>query len=360
MENKKIVQTYKTEILDFSLESGYHFESIEIAYETYGSLSEKKDNAILICHAFSGNAHAAFYHKDDKKPGWWDDYVGDGKAFDTSKYFIICSNVIGGCNGSSGPLSIDPKTSKPYGSNFPFVSINDMVHAQKKLIDFLKIETLFCVAGGSMGGMQALSWCINYSSMVKRSIIIASTAEHSAIQIAYNEVGRQAILSDKNWQNGNYPETGLSIARMIGHISYISDEKMKEKFGRKPPPIKSNIKNTDFAISSYLIYQGKSFVEKFDANSYIYLSKALDNFSLGKGKDLCSNLENTKCKYLIISFSSDLLYPTEQSKEIVKCLIACRKEVSFLEINTSEGHDSFLIPNERQALAISNFLNMGA
>ena len=358
LNKKKIVQTQIEKFSGISLENGCSLDSLEIAYETYGQLSKQKENAILICHPFSCNAHAAFYHKETSKSGWWDDYIGEGKAFDTNRYFVICSNVIGGCGGSSGPLSINPKTNQPYGSEFPFVSIGDMVTAQSKLIDFFEIETLYCVVGGSMGGMQALKWTVQYPKRVKNAIVIASTSEHSGMQIAYNEVGRQAILSDKNWENGSEnSEKGLSIARMIGHISYISDERMKEKFGRKPPPTQSNILNTDFAISSYLIYQGKSFVDRFDAKSYIYLSKALDNFSLGKGQSLCKNLKDTKARYLLISFTSDFLYPTEQSKEIVSSLMRCKKEVSFLEINTPDGHDSFLMKNERQTRAITHFLN---
>lgn len=341
------------------LENDLNIEPLEIAYETYGTLSENKDNAILICHALSGDAHAAGYHEGDKKPGWWEAYIGPGKAFDTNKYFVISSNVIGGCHGSSGPTSIDPKTNKPFGSQFPFVSISDMVEAQYKLVKSFGIETLFCVAGGSMGGMQSLQWSVAYPDLVKNCIVIASTAEHSAQQIAFNEVGRQAIMFDPKWNNGNYEEnpSGLAIARMVGHITYLSDDSMREKFGRKPP--RGNIQNTDFAVGSYLLYQGSSFLGRFDANSYIYVTKALDHFSLGKGKKLTKALAGVQANYLIIAYSSDWLYPPYQSREIVKSLEVNAVSVSFCEMNSSKGHDSFLIDNPEQSHLLHHFLEYG-
>lgn len=353
-----VVKTVNIEIDGLKLENGSIIHPLRIAYETYGKLSTNKDNAILITHALSGDSHAAGYHKGAKRPGWWDYYIGPGKSFDTSRYFIICANVIGGCRGSSGPTCINPETKKPYGSEFPFVSIKDMVNAQKKLLEHLKIDKLYCVAGGSMGGMQALQWAVSYPDVVENTIVIASTAEHSAQQIAFNEVGRQAIISDPNWKNGNYkltpPKKGLAVARMIGHVTYLSDNTMREKFGRKPP--KGDIKSTDFAVGSYLIYQGESFVDRFDANSYIYVTKALDHFSLGTGQNLSKTMAKVKSKFLIIAFNSDWLYPPYQSKEIVKALEVNGIPVTYCEITTDKGHDSFLLPNPEQSHVIHHFL----
>ncbi|AXR61265.1 homoserine O-acetyltransferase MetX [Leptospira mayottensis] len=354
-----IIETKYAEFKELPLKNGSILSPVVIAYETYGTLSPSKNNAILICHALSGDAHAAGYHSEsDKKPGWWDDYIGPGKSFDTNQYFIICSNVIGGCKGSSGPLSIHPETGTPYGSRFPFVSIQDMVKAQKLLIEFLGIDKLFCVAGGSMGGMQALEWSIAYPDSLLNCIVMASAAEHSAMQIAFNEVGRQAILSDPNWNNGLYdensPRKGLALARMVGHITYLSDDRMREKFGRNPP--RGNILTTDFAVGSYLIYQGESFVDRFDANSYIYVTKALDHYSLGKGKELTAALSTATCRFLIVSYSSDWLYPPAQSREIVKSLEAADKRVFYLELQSGEGHDSFLLKNPKQIEILKGFL----
>lgn len=353
----------KTAVLgDLRLDNGSVLSPTVVAYETYGTLSPNKDNAILICHALSGDAHAAGFHSDgEKRPGWWDEYIGPGKAFDTDHYFVISSNVIGGCKGSSGPMSINPISGKPYGSSFPFVSIKDMVAAQKLLVESFGIQRLLCVAGGSMGGMQALQWSISYPEALENCIILASSAEHSAMQIAFNEVGRQAILSDPNWNNGLYednatPRKGLALARMMGHITYLSDHKMREKFGRNPP--RGNLLNSDFAVGSYLIYQGESFVDRFDANSYIYVTKALDHFSLGKGQELTKALSPAQCRFLVVSYSSDWLYPPSQSREIVKSLEASDKRVFYVELTTNEGHDSFLLPNQRQEDVIRGFLNM--
>ncbi|MDX1958081.1 MAG: homoserine O-acetyltransferase [Leptospiraceae bacterium] len=355
-----IVETKIANLGEIVFENGSSIPNLEIAYETYGSLNQNKSNAILVCHALSGDAHAAGIHSENAKPGWWDEYIGPGKAFDTNKFFIISSNVIGGCKGSSGPLSINPSTGKPYYSSFPFVSIGDMVLAQKKLVDSLGIETLYAIAGGSMGGMQALEWAVTYPDLVKKCIILASTAEHSAQQIAFNEVGRQAIIFDPNWNDGFYeenssPKKGLALARMVGHITYLSDESMREKFGRKPP--RGNIQNTDFAVGSYLIYQGESFVDRFDANSYIYVTKALDHYSLGRGRVLAQNLSHVKCEFLVISYSSDWLYPPYQSLEIVKALEVNAIPVTYCEINFSKGHDSFLIFNDEQHHLLYHFLS---
>ncbi|TGN08192.1 homoserine O-acetyltransferase MetX [Leptospira ilyithenensis] len=354
-----IVETKIARFDSLTLDNGEIISPLEIAYETYGTLSEKKDNAILVCHALSGDAHAAGFHEGDKRPGWWDFYIGPDKAFDTDKYFIISSNVIGGCKGSSGPLTISNATNKAYRSSFPFVSIADMVRAQEILVSSFGIETLFAVAGGSMGGMQALQWSVAYPEKMKNCIVMASTAEHSAQQIAFNEVGRQAILADPNWNNGMYeddtkPAKGLALARMMGHITYLSDEMMRDKFGRKPP--KGNIQTTDFAVGSYLIYQGESFVDRFDANSYIYVTKALDHYSLGTGKELTKALSGVKCRFLVVAYTSDWLYPPYQSEEIVKSLEVNAIPVIFVELNNPAGHDSFLLQSEEQDSIIKDFL----
>ncbi|MDF3820521.1 homoserine O-acetyltransferase [Leptospira sp. 96542] len=343
-----------------TLEGGETITPLEVAYETYGNLSPNRDNAILVCHALSGDAHAAGYLPGEKRPGYWDFYIGPGKAFDTNKYFVISSNVIGGCKGSSGPLTINGKTGKPFQSTFPFVSIADMVNAQEKLVSHFGIDTLFAVAGGSMGGMQALQWSVAYPNRLKNCIVMASSSEHSAQQIAFNEVGRQAILSDPNWNQGLYtkenrPSKGLALARMMGHITYLSDEMMREKFGRKPP--KGNIQSTDFAVGSYLIYQGESFVDRFDANSYIYVTKALDHFSLGTGKELTKSLSKVQCRFLVVAYTSDWLYPPYQSEEIVKSLEVNAIPVSFVELNNPAGHDSFLLPSKEQESILRDFLS---
>ena len=353
------VETKIADLPGLTLENGSVIEPLKLAYETYGKLNQDKSNAILITHALSGDAHAAGYHQGNKRPGWWDYYIGPGKAFDTNKYFIICSNVIGGCSGSSGPTCVNPSKGNLYGSEFPFVSIKDMVNAQKLLVDYLGIQKLYCVAGGSMGGMQALQWAVSWPQIVKNTIVIAATSEHSAQQIAFNEVGRQAIVSDPNWNNGNYdaatkPKKGLAVARMIGHVTYLSDRTMRDKFGRKPP--RGDIKSTNFAVGSYLIYQGESFVDRFDANSYIYVTQALDHFSLGTGQELSRSLSVCKSKFMIIAFTSDWLYPPYQSREIVKALEANAIPVTYCEITTDKGHDSFLLPNTEQSHVIHHFL----
>lgn len=357
-----IVETKIAKLGNLVLENGESIPDLEIAYETYGTLNSEKSNAILLCHALSGNAHAAGFHPGDKKPGWWDYYIGPGKALDTNSYFVIASNVIGGCSGSSGPLSLNPNTGKPYRGSFPFVSIEDMVHAQNLLVESMGIAELYAVCGGSMGGMQALQWSVAFPEKVKSCIIMASCSEHSAQQIAFNEVGRQAIMGDPNWNNGDYnestkPAKGLSIARMVGHVTYLSDQAMRDKFGRKPP--RGNIKNTDFAVGSYLIYQGESFVDRFDANSYIYVTKALDHYSLGTGQELTKALSKASSRFLILAYSSDWLYPPYQSREIVNSLEVNALPVAFCEMDTQEGHDSFLLPSEDQTKVIQGFLNHG-
>ena len=348
------------------LESGEKLGPVTLAYETYGSLDDERANAVLIMHALSGDAHAAGYHSGvDKHPGWWDKMIGPGKAFDTDRYFIISSNCIGGCMGSTGPSSVDPKTGAQYAMNFPLITIADMVKAQKKLIDHLGIEKLLAVAGGSMGGMQVLEWATAYPDVVHSAISIATTSHLSAQGIAFNEVGRQAIMSDPDWKDGNYyggdsPRRGLAIARMIAHITYLSDESMRRKFGRRLQDRKELSYDflTDFQVESYLHYQGDIFTQRFDANSYLYITKAIDYFDLAEkgGGDLVKACGNVKAGFLIIAFSSDWLYPPYQNKGIANALRANNVEVSFCTIDSSYGHDAFLLEVEQQTHLISHFL----
>lgn len=348
---------------ELKLKSGVTLGPITLAYETYGTLNSDRSNAILVCHSLTADAHAAFYHAGETKPGWWDPMIGPGKAFDTDKYFIISSNVIGGCKGSTGPASINPKTGKPYGLSFPFVTIDDMVAAQKYLVEHLGIKKLLGVAGGSMGGLQALIWATEYPDLVHSVIAIATNTRHSAQQIALHEVARQAIMSDPDWQNGDYygqsiPARGLALARMIGHITYMSDKSMEEKFGRK---LISKEKlgydfTHDFEVESYLKYRSGNFVQRFDANSYLYISKALDYFDLSADKPLVDVFAQATARFLVISFTSDWLYPSYQSKEMVRALKANDLDVSDIEINSSYGHDAFLVEVDGQSKLISHFL----
>ncbi len=348
-----------------ALECGKHLKNVQIAYETYGSLNENKDNAVLILHALTADAHAAGKHtKDDKKSGWWDDMIGPDKAFDTNKFFVISSNVLGGCKGTTGPGSINPDTKKPYALDFPVITIEDMVKVQKKLVDFLGVKKL-TVVGGSMGGMQALEWSIEHCDMVKNAIIIASTSRLSAQAIGFNAVGRNAIISDVNFNNGNYyntkaPDKGLGIARMVGHITYLCEEAMHNKFGRDFKSAPSFDFGVDFQVESYLDYQGRIFVDRFDANSYLYITKAIDYYDLPKKHgSLEDAFRKAKARFLIICFSSDWLFTTEQSKEIVRALIGARKNVSFVEIGSVCGHDAFLIEYDNQTKIIRSFLQRG-
>jgi homoserine O-acetyltransferase len=335
------------------LESGKKLGPITVAYETYGVLNREKTNAVFICHALSGDAHVAGKHSSsDTTVGWWNDMVGPGKAFDTDIYFVICANVLGGCKGTTGPNSINPATKKPFGLAFPVISIADMVRVQKELIDHLGIVRLHCVVGGSMGGMQALEWGIRYSEKVRSVIAIATTPKLSPQSIAFDEVGRNAIMKDPDWQKGDYydrdkaPNNGLAIARMIGHITYLSDESMRTKFGRR---LQEREKlgydfSSEFEVESYLRHQGDKFVERFDANTYLYLSKAMDYFDLeAQYGTVTKAFEKTQSKFMIISFTSDWLFPAYQSKEIVKALIANDKDVSYCNIESPCGHDAFLL-----------------
>lgn len=352
---------------EMELESGEKLGPITLAYETYGQLSEHGNNAILLVHALSGDSHAAgYYAPNDRKPGWWDFMVGPGRPFDTNKYFLICSNVIGGCKGSTGPTSTNPKTSKPYNLDFPVVTISDMVKAQKHLIDYLGIQRLQSVIGGSMGGMQVLEWAIKYPEHVASAIPIATTSRLNAQGIAFDEVGRQAIYADANWKggeytlNGNIPAQGLGVARMLAHITYLSQESMHEKFGRR---LRQKEKlgydfSTDFEVESYLRYQGESFIKRFDANTYLYITKAMDYFDLERDYgSLQSAFKNVKSKFLVISFTSDWLFPTAHAKEIVRALKVNRKHASFCEIKSPYGHDAFLLRNDGMEKMIADFLS---
>ena len=347
------------------LQCGQVLAPITLCNEVYGTLSKNADNAILIEHALSGDAHVAGYHSpDDEKPGWWETMVGPGKTFDTNKYFIVCSNIIGGCSGSTGPSSINPKTGKRYGMDFPLVTIADMVHAQKKLMDHLKIKKWLCVAGGSMGGMQVLRWALLYPDCLVSAIPIATSSRISPQSIAFNWVGREAIMSDPAWNNGNYeeqPDKGLAIARMLAHITYLSEESMRRKFGRKLQFSKdySFDFDKDFSVESYLEHQGMRFVERFDANSYLYITRAIDYFDVTDktGGDMAKGLEKMKCKCLVVSFTSDWLFPPEQSREMVRGMLKNGLDVSYCNIESSYGHDAFLLEDDTLGRLVSNFLS---
>ena len=346
------------------LEGGGRLKELTLAYETYGRLDREKSNAILVCHALTGDGHAAGWHDGDKKPGWWDSIIGSGKALDTEKYFVVCSNVLGGCKGSTGPASVNPVTGMAYGMDFPVITIGDMVHAQKKLVEHLGISRLFAVVGGSMGGMQVLQWAVSYPDMVEKAVAIATTASSSAQQIAFNEVGRLAILSDPEWKGGNYPAEappahGLAIARMIGHITYLSDESMHRKFGRELQDKEEYAFDfsRDFAVQSYLHHQGSSFTGRFDANSYLYITKAVDYFDLSRNSSLIEGFEGVKASFLVIAVSSDWLYPPYQSKAVVSALSAADAEVTYREIESHYGHDAFLLEAGQLNYILHNFLS---
>ncbi len=350
----------------FSLECGSSLGPVTLAYETYGELNGDKSNAILILHALSGDSHAAGrYGGEERKPGWWDNVIGPGKAFDTEKYFVISSNVIGGCQGSTGPSSINPDTGNPYGLSFPMITIKDMVDTQAELIKHLGIDKLLAVSGGSMGGMQALQWAASYPERVELSIPIATTAKSSPQGIAFSEVGRVAIMSDPDFNGGDYygkniPKKGLSLARMIGHITYLSDESMHIKFGRAfrgndRPSFQFGV---DFEVESYLHYQGDTFVNRFDANSYLYITKAIDYFDLSAGTgSLSEAFKGVDTSFLIIAFTSDWLYPVYQGKEIVRGLMINGIDVTYCQIDSKYGHDAFLLDEGEMSTVIKNYLD---
>jgi len=359
-----IVEAHVVRFESIALDGGATLAPVEVAYETYGTLNAQKSNAILILHAFSGDAHAAGVSPESGKPGWWDNMIGPGKAFDTNKYFAICSNVLGGCRGTTGPASINPATGCPYAMSFPVITIRDMVRLQKMLIDQLGIARLLSLSGGSMGGMQALEWAVSYPEAVVSTIPIAATARHSAQQIAFNEVGRQAIIADPDWSDGNYydgkpPARGLAVARMVGHITYMSDDSMREKFGRRLRGKNSfgYDFDVDFEVESYLRYRGNEFVNRFDANSYLYITKAMDYFDLSNGNgSLAPAFERAKARFLVISFSSDWLYPSYQSQEIVRALRSRNVDVAYCELPSNYCHDAFLVDVGEQTELVRGFL----
>ena len=369
MRDKKSLGVVETQYLplplsdgQMQLELGQILRPVTLAYETYGILNKERDNAILVLHALSGDAHAAGYHQSDEKPGWWDNMIGPSKALDTDKYFVICSNVLGGCKGSTGPSSLNPITGKPYGLDFPMITVGDMVHAQKHLVDQLGIKRLFAVIGGSMGGMQALEWVSAYPDCVRCVIPIATALKNSPRQIALNEVGRQAVMSDVSWNHGNYyetdkPEKGLAVARMLGHITFMSEKSMEQKFARRLKEKEKEFKfNAEFEVEGYLKYRGESFVKRFDANTYLYITKALDYFDRS-GERLIHKHLPEDVRFLVIAFKSDWLYPPHQSQEIVKLLKTRHVPATYCEINASYGHDSFLVEPDEQAHLVRHFLD---
>ena len=348
------------------LESGDQLESLEIIFETYGNLNPDRTNAILVCHALSGNHHSAgYYENPDERKGWWDSLIGPGKAIDTNKYFVVSPNNLGGCHGTTGPTSIDPKTQEIYGPDFPMITVSDWVNCQALLADHLGIQVWHSVIGGSLGGMQALNWSIAYPDRIKKAGIIAAAPKLSAQNIAFNEVARQAIITDPDYQDGYYlkvgksPKRGLRLARMVGHITYLSDEAMRDKFGRELKEGKLNFGyGAEFEVESYLRYQGDIFSESFDANTYLLMTKLLDYFDPADkcNGNLVKAFEPIKAQVMVISFTSDWRFSPERSKEISDALLEANKNVSYLEIKSTHGHDSFLFSEDRYVKAIKAFL----
>ena len=352
------------------LDSGEQLGPVTIAWKTFGKLNAAKTNAFLLCHALTGDQYAAGRHPVTGKPGWWSTMVGPGLPIDTNRFFVICANVVGGCMGSSGPHEANPATGKPYGLSFPVITIRDMVRAQAMLLDHLGIESLFCVAGGSMGGMQVLQWAASYPERVFAALPLATAARHSAQNIAFHEVGRQAIMADPEWNNGDYialgtnPKKGLAVARMAAHITYLSEAALHRKFGR-------NLQNrealsyrfdADFQVESYLRHQGLAFVDRFDANAYLYITRAMDYFDLAADYDgvLANAFRGAKTRFCVASFTSDWLFPTAESKKIVHALNAAGANVSFVEFATDKGHDAFLLEEPEMFQTLSGFINAAA
>ncbi|BBU42281.1 homoserine O-acetyltransferase [Pseudomonas monteilii] len=351
-----------------ALACGRSLASYELVYETYGTLNASASNAVLICHALSGHHHAAGYHAEtDRKPGWWDSCIGPGKPIDTNRFFVVSLNNLGGCNGSTGPSSINPATGKPYGADFPVLTVEDWVHSQARLADRLGIAQWAAIVGGSLGGMQALQWTMTYPERVRHCVDIASAPKLSAQNIAFNEVARQAILTDPEFHGGSFqdqgviPKRGLMLARMVGHITYLSDDSMGEKFGRelKSDKLNYDFHSVEFQVESYLRYQGEEFSGRFDANTYLLMTKALDYFdpAAAQGGDLAATLAHVKADYCIMSFTTDWRFSPARSREIVDALMAARKNVCYLEIDSPYGHDAFLIPTPRYMQGFSNYMN---
>ncbi len=352
------------------LDSGARIEGLDVAYNTYGRLNEARSNAVLVCHALSMDQHAASRHPITGKPGWWDQVIGPGRPLDTDRLFVICSNVVGGCSGTTGPSSIDPATGEPYGLKFPMVTVADMVRAQAMLVEALGIEKLFAVVGGSMGGMQALQWAADYPERLFSAVCIACAPRHSAQNIAFHEVGRQAIMADPDWRGGDYarqgvrPEKGLPVARMAAHITYLSEQALQRKFGRELQ--RDGLSwgfDADFQVESYLRHQGAAFVDRFDANSYLYITRALDYFDLAAshGGSLAEAFRRARdVRFCVFSFTSDWLYPTPESRQIVRALNAAGARASFVEIETDKGHDAFLLDEPVLHAALDGFMRSGA
>ncbi|MGE4278726.1 MAG: homoserine O-acetyltransferase [Magnetospirillum sp.] len=353
------------------LDCGVEMDHVVVAYQTYGRLNADKSNAILICHALTGDHYVADPHPLTGKPGWWDDLVGPGKLLDTDRYFLICSNVLGGCMGTTGPKEVNPATGKPWGQSFPVITIGDMVQVQARLVDSFGIDQLFCVIGGSMGGMQVLEWCASLPDRVFSAVPIATAARHSAQNIAFHEVGRQAIIADPDWMGGDYleqgttPKRGLAVARMAAHITYLSEAALHRKFGRNLQGDRDAFSygfGADFQVESYLRHQGSTFVDRFDANSYLYITRAMDYFDLAAehGGVLANAFKGTKTRFCVASFSSDWLFPTSESREVVHALNAVAANVSFVEIQSDKGHDAFLLDEPEFHATLRGFIEGAA
>jgi homoserine O-acetyltransferase/O-succinyltransferase len=352
------------------LDCGQSLPSFDVAYMTYGQLNGEQSNAIMVCHALTGDQYVANDHPVTGKPGWWVTLIGPGKPIDTNRFFVICANVLGGCLGSTGPASVDPRTGKPYGVSFPVITIADMVRAQARLVDRLGIKQLFSVVGGSMGGMQVLEWASRYTDRVYTAMPIATAAWHSSQNIAFHEVGRQAVMADPEWRGGRYlaegtfPKNGLSVARMAAHITYLSEDALQRKFGRtlQDRDVKTFSFSADFQVESYLRHQGSTFVDRFDANSYLYITRALDYFDLKTehGGKLANAFRGTKTRFCVVSFTSDWLYPTRESKDIVTALNAVAANVSFVEVDSDKGHDAFLLEEPVLFETVRGFLAANA
>jgi homoserine O-acetyltransferase len=346
-----------------TLDSGQRLDAVDVAYERYGRLNAAGDNVILVCHALSGGAHAAGWHRGAGKPGWWDVMIGPGRAFDTNRYCVICSSVLGSCYGTTGPASVDPATGRRYGARFPAVSVRDMVRVQKALLDTLGVTRLHAVAGGSMGGMQALQWVASYPDFVRAVVAIATTARHSPQQMAFNEIARRAVMADPRWCGGDYdpaapPADGLAVARMIGHVTYLSDRGMQQKFGRRRRGVPSASPFApDYEVQHYLDYQGRSFVDRFDANALLYVTRALDTFDLEAERPLADSLAASDAAFLLLTFSSDWLYPSSQLAALAAAVDRAGRPVRYQDIPSDYGHDAFLLEHRAQAPLITAFLD---
>lgn len=350
------------------LAGGGELGPVTVSYETYGELSLQRDNAIFVCHALTGDAHVAGWHTpQDRKPGWWDEFVGPGKGLDTNRYFVICANVLGGCQGTTGPRSLNPQNGEPYGLNFPFMTVGDMVEVHAELVRSLGITKLLSVVGGSLGGMQVLEWTARYPQMIQSAVCMATAAKLTAQGIAFNAVGRRAICTDPNFHGGQYydkpqgPNVGLALARMVAHITYLSDASIEMKFSRRLQAgdklSYDMMRQIEFQVESYLHYQGKRFIERFDANSYLYLTRAMDYFDLAEGRgSVAQALSQTNARFLVTSYTSDWLFPTIQSKELVRAMIEAGRHVTFIELESSYGHDAFLIEFEWLERLVRPFL----